>query len=326
MKDVISLTICILIFIMIGVLFGKLMNYIGKHIAIFLESILHDIKNTGKGQNVIMRECVENMFQDTMANMNWTDVQTYVDKNALVLIPIGVMEEHGPHLSLGTDVYTAHIQCMYIKDILKEKGIEVVIAPPFYWGVCQSTGSFVGSFKIRKETAKALLFDIIASLAEFGFKNIYGINAHGDIEQNIVLMEAFQEATEKLSVNARFNIAQDVMPHYGLNGEEAFILPVKQQTISVSKSNYPDVHGGDIETATMAQFYPGITDMKKAKSLPPVTVEDDKIMTWLLGGHTKELSPKGYLGAPADYDSVEIIKHLNDVANRITEEILDRLY
>lgn len=324
MKDVISLTIYILVFIMIGVLFGKLMNCIGKHIASILEDILHYTKITIKGKNAIMRESIENMFQDTMANMNWTDIQNCVDKNALVIIPIGVMEEHGPHLPLGTDVYTAHIQCLYIKDILKEKGVEVVIAPPFYWGVCQSTGNFIGSFKIRKETAKALLYDMIASLAEFGFKNIYGINAHGDIEQNIVLMEAFQEATEKLSVNARFNIAQDRMHHYGLNGEEAFILPIKQQTISVSKSNYPDVHGGDIETATMAQFYPGITDIKKAKSLPPVTVEEDKIMTWLFGGHTKELSPNGYLGAPADYEGVEIIKHLNDVANRIAEAILSR--
>ncbi len=72
-----------------------------------------------------------------------------------------------------------------------------MIAPPFYWGICQSTGGFIGSFTIRKETAKALLLDILMSLAQFGFKNVVGINAHGDIEQNVVMIEAFKEAAEK---------------------------------------------------------------------------------------------------------------------------------
>jgi creatinine amidohydrolase len=198
----------------------------------------------------------------------------------------------------------------------------VVIAPPFYWGVCQSTGSFIGSFKIRKETAKALLFDIITSLAEFGFKNIYGINAHGDIEQNITLIESFKSACEELKINACFPLSQNVMHHYGLKGDEPYICPLKPQTIIVNTSKYADVHAGDIETATMNYFYPHLTDIEKAKSLHPVELGDDKIMTWLFGGHTKELSPEGYLGDPAGFENVEVIKNMSDIADRFSEAIL----
>lgn len=262
------------------------------------------------------------MFTDTMADMKWTDIKHYAENNALVLIPLGVIEEHGPQLCLGTDIYTAHIQCLYIKDKLKEKEIEAVIAPPFYWGVCQSTGSFIGSFRVKKDTAKALLFDIINSLYEFGFKNIFGVNAHGDIEQNIALMEAFKEADEKLPVNARLIFNQSLLQHYGLSGEEPFLCPIEPQSIKVSSSNYQDVHGGDIETAMIHEFYPDLVDTEKAKSLPPVALGDDKIMTWLFGGHTEELSPQGYVGSPADYESVDLVKHLEDVADRYSKKIL----
>lgn len=79
---------------------------------------------------------MDGFFQDTMVNMKWTDIQNYVDKKAFVLLPIGVIEEHGPHLCLGTDIYTAYIQCIFIKEKLKEKGFEVVIAPPLKQQLC----------------------------------------------------------------------------------------------------------------------------------------------------------------------------------------------
>ena len=59
------------------------------------------------------------MFQDTMINMNWMELQALADKNALVLLPLGVIEEHGPHLCLGTDSLTSHIYCRAIKDKLE---------------------------------------------------------------------------------------------------------------------------------------------------------------------------------------------------------------
>jgi hypothetical protein len=48
-------------------------------------------------------------------------------------------------------------------------------------------------------------------------------------------------------------------------------------------------------------------------------------MTWLFGGQTEELSPNGYLGAPAFYESVKIDDHLNDVAQRTSEAIINSM-
>lgn len=262
------------------------------------------------------------LTKSTMIDMNWTEIQSHAANGAVVLLPLGVIEEHGPHLSLGTDIYTAHIHCVFIKDLLEAQGYPVVIAPPFYWGVCQSTGGFIGSFMVRKETAKALLVDILASLSAFGFQHIYGINAHGDIEQHLAVIGAFQEAYETLKLNACYPFPQNLLHHYGLTGKEPYICPVAPQTIKVNESKYPDVHAGDIETATMHHFYPALTNAQQARNLPAVQLGEDKIMTWLLGGHAQRLSEQGYVGAPADFEGVEVMKHIEDIASRVSQAIL----
>ena len=266
---------------------------------------------------------VNGLCDKTMVDMNWTEIKKYADKQAVVLIPIGVIEEHGPHLCLGTDIYTAHLQCIYISRRLESYNIPSVIAPPFYWGICQATGSFIGSFTMRKETARALLIDIIDSLVRFGFKKIFGINAHGDIEQNIVIMEAFKEASEKYQAGISYVFLRHLLHHYGLTGDEAHICPLEQQKISVGNSRYPDVHAGDIETATIERYYPHLVDKDKAETLKPVSLGDDRIMSWLYGGKTEELSPGGYLGSPSEYRQVDVEKNMNDYSERISTAIIE---
>jgi creatinine amidohydrolase len=277
---------------------------------------------------LIMREInimAYEIFKDTMANMRWPEIESFVDKNALVLLPIGVIEEHGPQLCLGTDIYTAHIYCLAIKKKFEKIGHAVVIGPPFYWGVCQSTGGFIGSFHIRKETAKALMSDILLSLAEFGFKNVFGINAHGDIDHSIAMIEAFRAAYEKKLINARYVFDEWRFPHFGLSLDEPYLCPIKPQTIVLSKAEVPDVHGGDIETAMMHEYYPNLVDVEKAKTLSPVALGENCGEAWLFGGHIKELSPLGYLGSPADFEKVEVQKNVDDYAERMTDAILSRL-
>lgn len=275
-----------------------------------------------KGGNCCM---ANTLVSETMVNMKWPDIKAGVDNNALVLLPIGVIEEHGPHLCLGTDIYIAHLQCLLVKHELEKRGRKALIAPPFYWGVCQATGGFIGSFRVRKETAKALLVDMIASLAEFGFRDVYGINAHGDIAQNMVLLEAFREAAEDSAINARIAFPADRMHHFGLGGSETYVCPVRPQTISIGVSDSPDVHAGDIETAIMYAHYPHLTDAAVADSLPPVGLDNERIMTWLLGGHASEISPLGYLGAPGAHRGVQLTRHLEDVTDRIYAAIMASL-
>jgi creatinine amidohydrolase len=174
------------------------------------------------------------------------------------------------------------------------------------------------------ETAQNLVFDILTSLRDFGFDEIYGINAHGDIEQNILLMNAFRSAHEQAGINACYCFRKEVLHHYGLTGEEAYICPVNPQEIRTSSARESDVHAGDIETAIMHAYYPSFVDVNTAKRLPGISIEPEKEMEWILGGKTKEMSVNGYVGNPALYDQVKIDEHIEDISNRYMQAIVNK--
>lgn len=264
------------------------------------------------------------LIGENMMNGTWTEVAAAAGRKALVLLPVGVIEEHGPHLCLATDVYTAELYCASAKRELENRGLPAVVAPPFCWGVCQSTGGFIGSFQIRKETAKNLLLDILASLKRFGFDEVYGVNAHGDIEQNILLMEAFREAAETHGMAARCLFRREVLHLYGLTGDEPYICALEPQSIRISDCPEPDVHAGQIETAVIHKFLPGLVDVSAAERLPARTIPEGREMEWLLGGKTKEMSENGYIGNPAKFREVDVENHILDTTNRIVEAILKK--
>src|SRR5512144_2169051 len=45
------------------------------------------------------------VFRETMVDMSWPEVKKAAEADAVVILPIAVIEEHGPHLSLGIDTY-----------------------------------------------------------------------------------------------------------------------------------------------------------------------------------------------------------------------------
>ncbi len=259
------------------------------------------------------------IFDDTMAHMKWTEIQQHVNNNAIVLLPLGVIEEHGPHLCAGTDILVAHHFCIEVKKQFKDRA--VIIAPPFYWGVCQSTDGFIGSFKIRKETATALLTDILSSLADFGFKDIFGISYHGDIEHNLAIIDAFKAACEGLHLNARYAFNQQRLTPYGLSEEAQFLCVIPPSDKYFGASDVPDAHAGDLETAVLQSIYPQLMDEQAARASKPVRLQNSDTEAWLFGGHIHDLSPQGYLGDPAKYQAADAHGFINDYALRVADAI-----
>ena len=51
------------------------------------------------------KDMFTSIFQETMAEENWTKFQNTALKTTALLFPLGVIEEHGPHLPLGSDIY-----------------------------------------------------------------------------------------------------------------------------------------------------------------------------------------------------------------------------
>jgi creatinine amidohydrolase len=119
---------------------------------------------------------------------SWVELKKYIDNEGLILVPIGAIEEHGPHLPVSTDMVIGRELAKAVAENIKDK-IPVLVTPDMWQSY---NGEFIrknwpGSLTVSQDTQKAILLDITENIIKMGFKNIIYINSHG---QNLFTMEA----------------------------------------------------------------------------------------------------------------------------------------
>jgi hypothetical protein len=100
---------------------------------------------------------------------------------AIVILPIGVVEEHGAHLPLGLDSFAAEVYAASAAPHLKEAGYEVVVAPTINYGVARAAIDFPGTLSLEPETLRSMVVEIGRSLARHGLNRLVILNGHRDL-------------------------------------------------------------------------------------------------------------------------------------------------
>lgn len=266
------------------------------------------------------------VFKGTMAEMSYPQIEAALQQQAVVLLPVSVIEEHGPHLCTGTDMYLTGVVCRKIRDELQQQGKSTVIAPPFYWGINSITDGFTGSFSIRKETAQALLKEIIENLDSWGFQHIFLVSFHGDFRHMRMLAETVIELHSKSSPVA-YLADQSIFQQLGYAPLPDCLISVSlsPDTIAIETSCI-DIHAGAMETSWMALQYEQLVDMECAKALQPTQLKLCDMKQWIQGGSSaKQLTLLGYCGNPANIQLDKIQQVEQEVIRAYTDQILMNL-
>jgi creatinine amidohydrolase len=103
----------------------------------------------------------------------WPEVREYLEREDVVLLPVGSTEQHGRHLPLMTDAAEA----IAVAVEAGERG-DVLVAPPLWLGWTPHHMSYPGTVTLRAETLTAVIEDVCTSLAYHGFKRILIVNGH----------------------------------------------------------------------------------------------------------------------------------------------------
>ena len=120
-----------------------------------------------------------------MGEMTVLEVKEYLKTNKTIILPYGVVEQHGYHLPLDTDIRNA--------EIMGEKlatQLGCIIAPTINY--CFSGGMLTGTINVRPNTFANLICEIIESLAMQGFENIIILPGHGGSESMLHLKESLR--------------------------------------------------------------------------------------------------------------------------------------
>jgi creatinine amidohydrolase len=125
--------------------------------------------------------------------------------DAVVLLPIGSVEQHGPHLPLDTDTDAATAVCERAATLLAADAAggsqRAVVLPPIWWGLSPYWMPFPGTLTLRPETILALVADLGDSVRRHGFLRLVVVNGHGG-NDGLVGVAATMLATAGLRASA----------------------------------------------------------------------------------------------------------------------------
>jgi mycofactocin system creatininase family protein len=104
-------------------------------------------------------------------------------KQAMVLVPVGSLEQHGPHLPLDTDTYIAQSVTRRVADLLEDPNI--LVAPPITYGASGEHQTFPGTSSIGNDALHRVLVELTRSLRTWCARVVF-VNAHGGNAGSIV--------------------------------------------------------------------------------------------------------------------------------------------
>lgn len=200
--------------------------------------------------------------------------------SALVIIPVGAIEQHGPHLPVGVDSLIGQARLDRTLPLLPEIA-NVWVAPAIQIGKSNEHTGFPGTLVVSKTVLRRQLLAIASQLKEWGFRSIAVLNTHGGNRQ--VLAYTTREIEDELGLAVHplpYSSGLDLNPQ-----ESAF-----------------GFHAGQVETAIMLEIMDeGTIDMTRAQCEYPARIGDSgqlrpesapAIFSWV----TVDVSTSGVMG------------------------------
>lgn len=186
--------------------------------------------------------------------LSWIDVAAHLAHDPRLIVPVGALEQHGPHLPLGTNVLIAR---HFSVDLSLEFG--VLRAPAFSFGVNVATErAYAGTASLGRKTLHRVLNELLDAWEAHGVTEFILLTAH----RHDPHLEALATL---LTTRSRVRVVEvwDVPIGDLLDG---------QQTVE---------HAGEAETSIMLHLYPDLVRMDRARDF---NLSPEEFQRYMRGG------------------------------------------
>ena len=235
--------------------------------------------------------------------LNVTNTSQDIDESGVdtAILPVGAIEQHGPHLPLSVD----WAQAEYVSKLVANR-MGALLLPGIPYGSSEVHDGFKGSVSITHESLKTITKDICMSLISQGFTRIGVLNFHGG---NIALKVAVRQV----------NWAQS-------EGKAVLVQPMLQsgaKLTEIVETFDEDLHAGEMETSIMMHIAPEQVGEDRIDYVPSLDASAFDL------GPMKQYAPDGIWGRPSfataekgkllvEYMVNATIDHLNATFLRLT--------
>lgn len=209
---------------------------------------------------------------------------------AVLLVPLGSVEQHGPHLPLSTDSMIASAVCQLVADTQTGEGVSAAVAPCLEFGSSGEHEGFAGTISISRDALRHVLVELVRSARQWADRIVL-VSGHGG---NV---DAMVEAVR--------------------------LLRFEQPTVAWTTCAEPDfdAHAGHAETSMMLAIAPSAVCLDRA--VPGNTGPVAELWPALRAGGVAAVSPNGVLGDPAGASAEEGRRMLARLSGRIARQIRD---
>ena len=232
-----------------------------------------------------------------MEELTWVQVDALDRERTVVILPIGMVEQHGPHLPVGSDSFGVRYEAEKVAERVSKEGWTVLSMPPLNYGQSGANNlggrlSHPGTYAMRQSTLRSLVADLGAELARNRFKWIFVMSGHAAPSHHVAVNDACDFVSQTFDVTMQ-SVSALLMANEALQAENQRIAErhfTKDQITSFGI----DVHAGMAETSGMLAIRRDLVDPEYVRlpSRNGATLAE-------LREHARPPDWQGYLSSPA---------------------------
>jgi creatinine amidohydrolase len=229
-----------------------------------------------------------------LEDLNWKQINELDRDKTVFFQPISPLEEHGPHLPVGTDLFTSIDTA---KEAIKKLQVEkpdfsFILMPAIPIGSCDFAMDFPGSVNTGVKTIRNVVYDNASSMAKHGFKYIVICSYH----MGIMHLKGIYQAIKKIESKYSMRMCEPWGPYFHNN-------MVEKNEPKLGFDTSKEVHAGFRETSLMKYQYPYLV-ADNYKDLQSIYRDLNSLKVF--GKTFKQIGLEdGYVGSPsraeADY-------------------------
>ncbi|MEM0467490.1 MAG: creatininase family protein [Candidatus Thermoplasmatota archaeon] len=249
-----------------------------------------------------------------LEELTWKKIEQLDQDKTIFFIPLSPLEEHGPHLPIGTDLLTARDAAKEAIKTLssKKQGYNFMLFPAIPLGYSKIASCFPGTVSVRVKTIRFIVEDTIGSLARFGFKFFVICTFHMDLGH----LKGIYTGIKKITKTYPVKVIEPWGPYF-------FHKEVEKREPSVGFDTKKEVHACFRETSLMKYQYPYLVD-ESYKNLQ--NIYRDLYSPRFIGKTFKEIGiTEGYIGSPARADSDYGRWYFQQIVDTYVNGVLDLL-
>jgi creatinine amidohydrolase len=224
----------------------------------------------------------------------------------VVLVPVGSVEPHGPHLPLRTDTIIGEAAAECGASMLETRGVTALVGPSVPYGVTRFAEGFAGAVSVAESALVHFLQAVVAGYLEAGFVHVCLVNNH---------LEPAHDAAVRKAIDGV------------LRGRASVASPLTRRFARTLSDEFKSgaCHAGRYETSIVLAAEPELVDRGRASSLPALTTS---LSTGIREGKTSFLAmglTDAYTGAPAEASVEEGRELTSRLAEMIVTEVEEGL-